>query len=293
MPSGKYDVPIFFNDFLFDRDFQLVFDLLNLDGVLGDRFTANGAIQPFLDVDRRRYRFRLYNPGPSRWIELALFDGTNLVPFWQLSTDGNLLPEAVQVTSVRLSVAERADILVDFSKTKASRLYFVNRLEQVNGRGPTGKILNPGIPLVQLNIGATAPDYSRDPADPKLAPFKLRELPDPDFKALLALAAKAKTRVFKFERGQGAWQINGKFYDERMISANPAQESEEVWVFQNGGGGWGHPIHPHLREFRSCYAMAWHRSQTCRSMASLVTDERIWLRSRSMKISGCSCASRT
>ena len=38
LPSGDYDVPIFFNDFLFDADCQLVFDLFNLDGILGDRF---------------------------------------------------------------------------------------------------------------------------------------------------------------------------------------------------------------------------------------------------------------
>ena len=250
LPSGNYDVPIMFNDFLFDRDCQLVFDLFNLDGILGDRFTANGAIQPFFDVDRRRYRFRLYNPGPSRWYEFALFDGTNFLPFWQLSTDGNLLPQAASVTSVRLSASERVDIIVDFGKTRASRLYLVNRLEQVNGRGPTGKVLNPGTPIIQLNIGATAPDFSRDPADPKLGPFMLRELPDPDFNALLARAAKAKTRIFRFERGQGAWQVNGKFFDENVVSANPALESEEVWVFQNGGGGWAHPIHTHHNEFR-------------------------------------------
>ena len=250
LPSGQYDVPVMFNDFLLDRDCQLVFDMFNLDGILGDRFTANGAIQPFFDVDRRRYRFRLYNPGPSRWYEFALFDGRNFLPFWRISTDGNLLPQAVQVDSVRLATAERVDIIVDFSKTQASRLYLVNKLEQVNGRGPTGKILDPGIPIIQLNIGAPAPDYSRDPADPKLSPFKLRELPDPNFDALMARAAKATTRVFRFERGNGAWQVNGKFFDENIVNANPAQESEEVWVFQNGGGGWAHPIHAHLQEFR-------------------------------------------
>ncbi len=148
LPSGKYDIPIFFNDFVFDQNCQQVFDLFDLDGILGDRFTANGAIQPFLDVDKRRYRFRLYNPGPSRWCEWALFDGTNFIPFWQISSDGNLLPYAIQVPSVRLAVAERVDIIVDFSKVRASRLYLVNRLEQVNGRGPTGKILTPGTPVV-------------------------------------------------------------------------------------------------------------------------------------------------
>jgi FtsP/CotA-like multicopper oxidase with cupredoxin domain len=248
LPSGKYDVPIFFNDFLLDDRAQLVFDLFNLDGILGDRFCANGAIQPFFNVDKRRYRLRLYNPGPSRWWEFALFDGTKFLPFWQISNDGNLLPQAVPVTSVRLSVAKRVDIIVDFSKIAASRIYLVNRLEQVNGRGPTGKILTPGTPVVQINIGNKAPDYSRDPADGK--PFYLRALPDPDFAALFARAAKAKTRVFRFERGNGAWQINGKFFDENVVNANPAQESEEVWVFQNGGGGWAHPIHAHFEECR-------------------------------------------
>ena len=115
---------------------------------------ANGVIQPNLDVKKCRYRFRLYAPGPSRWWEWSLWDGTNFLPFWQISTDGNLLPNAVQVTSVRIAVAERVDIIVDFSKIKASRIYFVNRAEQVNGRGPTGKTLSPGTPVLQVNIGA-------------------------------------------------------------------------------------------------------------------------------------------
>ncbi len=99
---------------------QTVFDLFNLDGILGDRFLANGAIQPYLNVEKRRYRFRLYAPGPSRWWEWSLWDGTNFLPFWQICTDGNLLPNAVQVTSVRIAVAERVDIIVDFSKIKAN-----------------------------------------------------------------------------------------------------------------------------------------------------------------------------
>lgn len=250
LPSGEYDVPIMFNDFLFNAESQLVFDLFNLDGILGDRFAANGAIQPVFNVDKRRYRLRLYNPGPSRWYEFALFDGTRFLPFWQVSNDGNLLPEAVQVSSVRLGGAGRVDIIVDFGKIAASRIYVVNRLEQVNGRGPTGKILTPGTPLIQVNIGTAAPDFSRDPADPKLGRYLLRELPDPDMKALLALAAKARRRVFRFDRGNGAWQINGKFFDENVIAADPAQETGEVWVFQNGGGGWDHPIHCHFEETR-------------------------------------------
>ena len=152
LPCKDYDIPIFFHDVLFNSTCQTVFDLFNLDGILGDRFLANGAIQPYLNVKKRRYRFRLYAPGPARWWEWSLWDGTNFLPFWQISTDGNLLPNAVQVSSVRLAVAERVDIIVDFSKIKASRVYFVNRAEQVNGRGPTGRTLSPGTPVLQVNL---------------------------------------------------------------------------------------------------------------------------------------------
>jgi FtsP/CotA-like multicopper oxidase with cupredoxin domain len=250
LPSGEYDVPIFFNDFLFDRDCQQVFDLFNLDGILGDRFTANGVIQPHFEVAARRYRFRLYAPGPSRWWEFALWDGKNYLPFWQISSDGNLLPQAIATSSVRLAVAERVDIMVDFSKVAAGtkRLYLVNRLEQVNGRGPTGKILNPGTPIVQINIGNAAPDYSADPA---AKPLVMRQLPDPDFNALLAKAAKAPVRNWRFERGNGGWMVNGKFFDENVVNASIPVNSEETWSIQNPGGSWRHPVHIHFEEHRT------------------------------------------
>ena len=253
LPSGKYDVPIFFSDALFDQDFQLVFDLFDLDGILGDKFLANGAIQPYLNVDKRRYRFRLYNRGPSRWWEFALYDGTNFLPFWQISTDGNLLPNAVQVSSVRLSVAERADIIVDFGNISAQRLYIVNRLEQVNGRGPTGKLLTPGTAVVPINVGSrpAQKDNSVDPSGGGIGNvgIPLRPLPD-DFATLQNLATKAKTRTWRFERGNGAWQVNGAFFDPDVVNAPIKVESEEVWVIQNPGGGWRHPIHVHFEEHR-------------------------------------------
>jgi FtsP/CotA-like multicopper oxidase with cupredoxin domain len=262
LPSGEFDVPIFFNDFLLDQNHQLVFDLFDLDGILGDRFAANGAIQPTFTVERRRYRLRLYNPGPSRWYQFALTDptGRTLFPFWQISTDGNLLPNAVKVNNVRLSVAERVDIVVDFSSAvlgSLTQLYLVNQLEQVNGRGPTGKILNPGTKIVQINLQPLMNGQPvADPSNPGLAitagaqsGISLRPLPDTDAQ-LAAAVAKARTRTFRFERGNGAWQVNGKFFDENVIDANPAQEAEEVWVFQNNSGGWRHPIHAHFEEVR-------------------------------------------
>jgi FtsP/CotA-like multicopper oxidase with cupredoxin domain len=258
LPYGKYDVPIFFHDVLLDSSSQTVFDLFNLDGILGDRFMANGAIQPFFNVDKCRYRFRLYAPGPSRWWEWSLWDGTNFQPFWQISTDGNLLPNAVKVSSVRIAVAERVDIIVDFAeifkRTGKSRLYFVNRAEQVNGRGPTGKTLTPGTPVVQVNITGypATSDNSTDPSiGPKGSPpnigMPLRVLPDIPSTAAIA---KLPTRSWRFERGQGGWMVNGAFFDENIVNASIPRGSEEVWTIQNPGGSWRHPVHIHFEEHR-------------------------------------------
>jgi FtsP/CotA-like multicopper oxidase with cupredoxin domain len=259
------DCPIFFHDAVLDQGGQLVFDLFDLDGIIGDRFLANGQIQPYLNVAPQRYRFRLYAPGPSRWWEWSLWDGTKFYPFWQIATDGNLLPDAVQVSSVRIAVAERVDIIVDFGKLQAAgvqRLYFVNRAEQVNGRGPTGNTLTPGTPVLQVNISSKKPgfvDQSADPANPTLrrssnSPpnigMKLRDLPDMDFAALNAEAAKCPVRTWRFERGSGGWMVNGQFFDENVISDAIPQGSEEVWVIQNPGGSWRHPVHIHFEEHR-------------------------------------------
>jgi FtsP/CotA-like multicopper oxidase with cupredoxin domain len=257
LPYGEFDIPIFFHDVLFDKYCQTVFDLFNLDGILGDRFLANGVIQPFLNVKQSRYRFRLYAPGPSRWWEWSLWDGTNFQPFWQIATDGNLLPNAVKVSSCRIAVAERIDIIVDFAeifkRTGKSRLYFVNRAEQVNARGPTGKVLTPGTPVLQVNITSeVVADNSTDPARGAVGPvgMHLRDLPDVDFKALQAKAAKLPVRSWRFERGGAGWMVNGKFFDENVVSAAIPRGSEEVWTIQNPGGSWRHPVHIHFEEHR-------------------------------------------
>ena len=120
---------------------DLVFDLFNLDGILGDKFLVNGTIQPFFEVSPRRYRFRLLDVGPSRFYEFFLTGGVaagspTTLPFYLIATDGNLIPAPVQVTSVRVGPAERVEVIIDFSKFAGQTLYLENRLNQINGQGP-------------------------------------------------------------------------------------------------------------------------------------------------------------
>src|SRR5262249_26997728 len=150
LPSGAFDIPIVFTDPRFDHDGQLVFDVFNQDGFLGNQFAANGKVQPFLHVKRRKYRFRFLDGGPSRFYNIALSDRST---FTQISSDGNLFEHPVPTRGIWLGVAERADIVIDFSNyQQGDEVYLVNRAEQDDGRGPSGKLLTPGTPLVKFIV---------------------------------------------------------------------------------------------------------------------------------------------
>ncbi|HSB81456.1 MAG TPA: multicopper oxidase domain-containing protein [Candidatus Methylomirabilis sp.] len=231
LPSGEFDIPMVFIDRTFDPAGRLFFDLFNLDGILGTKYTVNGKIQPFLEVKRRKYRFRILDGGPSRAYEFFLSNGQ---PFIQITNDGNLLPRPLTRRSVRLGVAERADVIVDFSGARlGDTIYLQNRLEQTSGRGPTGKIIAP-TNLLQFRVVGDAPDDSQIPA-------ALLDLPP--------LRAPVRTRRWDFGRDGGAWVINGEPFDPTVIRAFPVQNTAEEWVL-NSGGGWMHPIHIHMEEFQ-------------------------------------------
>lgn len=239
LPSGEYDVPLIFHDRVFDSEGRSFFDLFNLDGIIGDKFTVNGVIQPFFRVQRRKYRFRMLNIGPSRFYRWFMSDGR---PFTVIANDGNLLPAPVVVGSFWQSVAERFDIVIDFSQYRVGeRVRLVNRAEQTSGRGPTGRLLNPGIAVLEFRVAADPP-Y----ADESRVPAQLRPLPP-----LSDMVAEAVTeRLFVFGRGKGAWQVNDQFFNVNRPVATPRKNTTEIWTIRNGGGGWEHPIHIHFEEHR-------------------------------------------
>jgi FtsP/CotA-like multicopper oxidase with cupredoxin domain len=246
LPSGEFDVPMMFGDKVFDPNTgKLFFDLFNLDGILGDKFLVNGKIQPFFQVHPRRYRLRWTNTGPSRWHQFFLTDLDNLNAnnrFWQIANDGNLLPAPVQVSSVELGVAERADVIIDFSRFKPGQsIYLENRLEQNDGRGPTGNVLAAGQGNFVLRFDIVLPAVTDNSADPVTARFY--DLPPINL-------SNAVTRTFRFERGNGQWQINGRFADCNVNRFTVKRNSTEIWTLVNNSGGWMHPIHIHFEEHR-------------------------------------------
>jgi FtsP/CotA-like multicopper oxidase with cupredoxin domain len=245
----KYDIPLLIHDVKFqdvNGTAQVVFDNWNTDGMLGDRVTVNRRITPFFRVEPRKYRIRILNGGPSRFHQLFLrasrkVNGTDRVSFTILTGDGNFLPEPVIAESLYLSVAQRVDLIVDFSAYRpGDHVYLHNLLEQVNGAGPSGRQLDFGDPRTNLMrfdvIQPGEPDRSR-------IPETLRPLPKVD------LAEVKRRRTWVFDYDGGLWTINGRIMDPNRIDAGIDQGSAEIWTFRNGGTNWSHPIHSHFTEF--------------------------------------------
>jgi FtsP/CotA-like multicopper oxidase with cupredoxin domain len=254
-----HDIPLLFADKVYDPNTgALAFDLFNLDGILGDKFLVNGKIQPFFVVQPRRYRFRLLDTGPSRFYEFFLTgnlnpDGTarSTSPttnnFFVIANDGNLLPTPVQVQSVRIGVAERVDIIIDFKNFAGKSLFLENRLNQINGQGPVitsecgvPEILNAGQGNMLLRFDVNTDNVSDDSVDPATGPH-FYSLPD-------TTATPRITRTFKFDRLNGQWSINGQFMDCNEIRVHIQPNSVEHWLLTNATGDWTHPIHIHEEE---------------------------------------------
>ncbi len=276
LPSGtakdwgnlEYDVNLMLADKAWDGDHQLVFDIFDTDGFLGDIITVNGVYKPYFKVERRKYRFRILNGAVARFFKLALSDGKS---FYQIGNDGNLLPNRVTLSQTdMLGIAERYDIVIDFTQWSVGQsVFLVNLAEHENGLMPSRSVSitdannnrssDPGVGrILEFKI-------FRQPAqtDNSLVPAQL--IPNP----VLTSIPVAKERVFEFEddanqpspdpetSDDGRWGVGtgvgsrdvGSILaaDFGRVSAQPKFGTREIWTLK-GGRGWDHPVHIHFEE---------------------------------------------
>ena len=154
LPAGPYEIELCVQDRQFDTNGQWFFPAGNPAGLngmppnpdihpfwlpefFGDAIVVNGKTWPYLDVEPRRYRFRLLNGCNARFLELRLSDpSTNRAgpTFWQIGTDGGLLDSPVALNDPRtprahrlvLSPAARADLIIDFAGLEGRKFTLLN-----------------------------------------------------------------------------------------------------------------------------------------------------------------------
>jgi len=247
LPSGPYDVPLVLQDRRFAPNGQMVYTPGDLDGFLGDQFMVNGAVQPFLEVDRRKYRFRFLNGSNARYYLLRFTDGGGRVSrrFDMIGTDGGLLSRPLRdLSQFKFAPAERYEVVVDFSGlAPGTEVYLTNFAVQDSGRGPDGDFeqldaadRDEAVRIMKFIVrGGVVEDRSR-------VPDRLRPLtPVPQSEIDEAVHVE-----LEFQRKGGAWAINGDFVDLERPLVRSRRDRPEIWHIENGGGGWWHPVHVHI-----------------------------------------------
>jgi spore coat protein A len=241
VPQGPYDVPLILRDALFTSKGELIFDDNSESSVMGDVILANGRPWPVMRVEQRKYRFRVLNASISRSYDYSLSTGD---PFWVIATDGGLMPQAQVVTHIRHGMAERYEIVIDFSKYKPGQRVVLrnnNSLPNNINYDNTDKIM-----AFDIVGPPTSTAYNGTPTILN-ADCAVMKLTDRD---------AVKTRQFVFERKNSSWTINGTTWDDvvnsdyRRTLADPKLGTTEIWELRNKSGGWFHPVHIHLIDFK-------------------------------------------
>ncbi|KAF2756142.1 Cupredoxin [Pseudovirgaria hyperparasitica] len=243
LPTGKYDIPLLIMARQYNSDGTLWDPEKNDEdtSIYGDVVEVNGQPWPNLKVEPRKYRFRLLDGGISRTFKLFLnADQKNnqRVPFYVIGSDCGLLAQSVVTDLVTISIAERWDVVIDFSQFAGQNVTLRNDHEEVN---PDTEYLGTDR-VMRFIVGTTVSDSSNNGA----VPVQLRDVPFPP------QDQSVNTRHFEFGRGGSNWVINGiGWHDtaDRLLAA-PQRGSIEIWELENGGGGWSHPIHVHLVDFQ-------------------------------------------
>jgi FtsP/CotA-like multicopper oxidase with cupredoxin domain len=237
LPGGAFDVPVVLQDKALNSDGSLYFNNFEHNGFLGDLLLANGKAQPRFVVQRRKYRFRFLNGANARIFMLRLSNGQ---PFVQVGADSWLLPTALQRDTLLLGMAERADVIVDF-RNAPNELFLENIMVQGSGAGPDGTVASPptqipGKPIIKFVVqGSPVPNDATIDVGRTLRPHHA-----------ITAAEVATTRTFEFDRGNGGYVVNDRFFDPSRAGATPKRGTAERWILRNKGGGWWHPIHIHL-----------------------------------------------
>jgi blue copper oxidase len=246
---GVDDLPIIIQDRTFDSDGSLDYDAGELDviyGVRGDTVIVNGAITPTARVPAGWVRLRLLNATNAQNFELRFRDGRS---FCVIATDGGLLPEPLPMSELRISPAERFEILVDFSDKRA----VVLETGPDRVMGIFGAISDAGtneyVPVMRFEPAAK-------PGAVTHLPKRLVELGAINTKDVVQRRqfilnngiCGQRTRMTGQSDMPALVGINGRTHDPARIDVETKLGTSEIWEII--AVGMPHPFHVHGAMFR-------------------------------------------
>jgi spore coat protein A, manganese oxidase len=196
----------------------------------GDVMLVNGKVWPFLEVEPRMYRLRILNGCNARILSLDI-GGPRL---WQIGAEGGMWDTPVRVGELVLAPAERADVLVDFSKFPGARLVMKNH----NPRKPVSTPAPSLEQVMQIRVGTSV--RHRGPRRiPAALPGRRAQLVNPVRTRFITLN--------EIDVDEPTWflNLNGHHFDAGPVTETPKVGAVEDWVYVNLTAD-THPMHTHL-----------------------------------------------
>ncbi|KAF9736287.1 hypothetical protein PMIN06_008278 [Paraphaeosphaeria minitans] len=237
LPAGDYDLPLALAAKQYNSDGTLFSPAEEEDSLYGDVIHVNGQPWPYRRVEPRKYRLRFLDTSISRAFKLTFEDSkSKRIPFNVIASDAGLLTKPVQSDNLEISMAERWEVVIDFSQCKGQNVTLKNArdVQADEDYNSTDKVM-------QFVVGDTV---SSSQGNGNLL-GSLRTVP-------LPLTKNGVDRNFRFERRGGEWTVNGVTFADvnNRILAKPPRGAIEVWELENRSGGWSHPVHIHLIDFQ-------------------------------------------
>ncbi|WP_047155318.1 multicopper oxidase family protein [Aneurinibacillus tyrosinisolvens] len=238
LPTGIYEIPLLIQDRSFNPDGSLYYPSqpdeksprLPYPSIVtpfdADTILVNGKVWPYVEVEPRKYRFRILNASNSRAITFKLDSGQ---PFYQIGTDRGLLEKPVKMNEILLLTTERADVIVDFSGSFGQSIVLKNVFKDASPETTNVMQFKVTVPLKSKDT-SSLPDY----------------LGKIDF---LSRKMASRTRDLTLVRvadeyGRSLNLLGGKMWIDR-ISEKIELGTVEIWRLINTTTD-DHPIHLHI-----------------------------------------------
>lgn len=234
---GVNDIPLIIQDRKLDKSGNMEYDPGMNDimmGLYGNTYLVNGAISPYLEVPKGMVRLRLLNGSNGRTYHFELSNGQT---FYQIATDGGFLEKPVEMNTIRMSPAERAEILVDFSELESG-----DSIQLVDTGSDLAKSVSES--EVELMKFVVTDEESEDFTIPE----QLTTIEK------LAPETSAATRKMVMAGVGATLTINDKTMDMSRIDEVVNWNDTEIWEVTNQRtgtqGGMPHPFHLHGVQFQ-------------------------------------------
>jgi spore coat protein A len=258
IPKGKYEIPLMIQDRLVNADGSLDYPVQEpgvsppippiwIPEFFGDTAVVNGKIFPYLEVEPRKYRFRVLNACNARFLHMTLVnsrDSHEALPFIQIGADQGFLPRPVTLPDLFMAPAERFDVVIDFTGKSGKSFVLTNDAPSPFPGGGGADL--PQILQIRVTRPLSQPDHALPSSlvsVPLLDPSRARQT-----RKLLLSEDDDPTTGDPIE-GMLGTVAAGPLHWSSPITEDPRTNTTEVWELYNVTTD-GHPIHVHLVRFQ-------------------------------------------